>query len=226
MNEISEEASKIGEDFIVSANDIRELNNVFPGIIENMQSLGDGTVQLNEDIVNSAINAAQTEVAADSEATIKKLRNQAALLRQKEEIYRNMANAAMTLAQTETESDQTSADARAEISEDLTKLKGINDKLQTQQEMDNDKAAADASYNNGQITAKNWSMAYQSAANSSYQFATVAIANNKAAAGLGNPVAPGDFGVNYGGSTGISSEAKVLEGTQNALNNAGTSKGQ
>lgn len=155
MDDITEKASLIGENFVVSANDVRELNNTFPGIIQNMKDLGNGTVQLNEDVVKSAIGMAQAEVAADSQATIKKLQNQATLLRQKQAVYQDMANAALILAQGETESDQTAAEAKAKISEDLTKLKGINDELQTQQEMDNDKAAADASYANGQITAKN-----------------------------------------------------------------------
>ena len=155
MDDITEKASLIGENFIVSANDVRELNNTFPGIIQNMRDLGNGTVQLNEEVVNSAIGMAQAEVAADSQATIKKLQNQSTLLRQKQAVYQDMANAALILAQGETESDQTAAEAKAKISEDLTKIKGINDELQTQQEMDNDKAAADASYSNGQITAKN-----------------------------------------------------------------------
>lgn len=226
MDNITEKAALIGENFVVSANDVRELNNTFPGIIQNMQDLGNGTIQLNEDVVQSAIDMAQAEVAADSQATIDKLQNQAKLLREKQVVYQDMANAALTLAQGETESEETSAEARAKISEDLSKLKGINDELQTQQEMDNDKAAADASYDNGQITAKNWSLAYQSAAQSSYKFATVAVANNRAAAGNGDPVAPSDFGVNYGGSTGTSSEAKVLEGTQSAIESAGTSTQQ
>lgn len=223
MDDITEKASLIGEKFIVSANDVRELNNTFPGIIQNMQDLGNGTVQLNEDVVQSAIGMAQAEVAADSQATIQKLQNQARLLREKQTIYQEMANAALVLAQGETESEETAADARAQISENLSKLKGINDELQTQQEMDNDKAAADASYDNGQITAKNWASAYQSAASSSYKFATVAVANNRAAAGNGDPVPPGDFGTNYSGSTGTSSEAKVLEGTQSALDTPDTS---
>lgn len=223
MDDITEKASLIGEKFIVSANDVRELNNTFPGIVQNMKDLGNGTVQLNKDIVQSAISMAQAEVAADSQATIQKLQNQARLLREKQTIYQEMANAALILAQGETESEETAADARAQISENLSKLKGINDELQTQQEMDNDKAAADASYDNGQITAKNWASAYQSAASSSYKFATVAVANNRAAAGNGEPVAPGDFGTNYSGSTGTSSEAKVLEGTQSALDTPDTS---
>jgi hypothetical protein len=48
MQDIEDQASKIGEKFIVAATDVRELNNTFPGIIQGMKSLNDGTVQLNE----------------------------------------------------------------------------------------------------------------------------------------------------------------------------------
>lgn len=226
MDNINEQASLIGENFVVSANDVRELNNTFPGIIQGMRDLGDGSVQLNEEVAQSAIGMAQAEVAADSQATIQKLRNQADLLRQKQAVYQQMANAALILAQTETGSEQEAADAKAVISDNLAKLKGLNDQIQSQTEMDNDKATADASNENAEIVARNWSSAYQSAAQSSYQFAQTAVANMRAAAGQGSPVAPGDFGVNYAGSSGTSSEAKVIEGTQNALDSGNTSQDQ
>lgn len=226
MDDINKKASMIGENFVVSADDIRELNNTFPGIIQNMQDLGDGTVQLNEQVVQSAINMAQAEVAADSEATIKKLQNQASLLRQKQAVYQQMANAAAILAGAEVDADMTANEAKAAISDNLAKLKGLNDQIQTQTEMDNDKAAADASNENAEITAQNWASAYQSAAQSSYKFATTAVANMKAAAGQGKPVAAGDFGVSYQGSSGTSSEAKVIEGTQSALDSGDTTQDQ
>ena len=226
IEDINEQASMIGENFIVSANDVRELNNTFPGIIQGMRDLGDGTVQLNQEVAQSAIGMAQAEVAADSQATIQKLQNQANLLRQKQQVYQQMANAALILAQTETGTEQEAADAKATISDNLAKLQGLNDQIQTQTEMDNDKAAADASNENANITAQNWASAYQSAAQSSYQFAQTAVANMKAAAGQGSPVAPGDFGVSYSGSSGTSSEAKVIEGTQNALDSGDTTQDQ
>ena len=226
MDNINEQASLIGENFVVSANDVRELNNTFPGIIQGMRDLGDGTVQLNQDVAQSAIGMAQAEIAADSQATIQKLKNQADLLRQKQVVYQQMATAASVLAGTEVDTDMTASEARASISDNLAKLKGLNDEIQTQTEMDNDKATADASNENAEIVAKNWSSAYQSAATSSYQFAQTAVANMKAAAGQGSPVNPRDFGVNYSGSSGTSSEAKVLEGTQNALDNVNTSQDQ
>ena len=226
IDNINEQAEKIGENFVVSASDVRELNNTFPGIIQNMKDLGDGTVQLNQEVVESAIGMAQAEAAADSEATIVKLQNQASLLRQKQVVYQNMANAASELAKMEVTTDDTAADQKAIISENLAKLKSLNDEIETQTEIDNDKLVADASNTNGEITAKNWSQAYQKAAQYSYQFASDAIANMKAASGQGSPTI-GDYGVNWAGSTGKSSEAKTIEGTQSILEDtSGTNQAQ
>ena len=219
MENMQKQASAIGENYVVAANKVRELNNVFPGIIQNMKDLGDGTVQLNKEIVESAIGTAQAEIAADSQATVNKLRNQAELLRQKQVVYQNMANAASALAQMEVGNDEAASEQRAIISENLAELKGINDKLETQTELDNQSLVADSSNQNGQITASNWSKAYQSAAQSSYKFAQDAINNMRAASGQGAP-SLSDYGVNYSGSSGQSSEAKVLEGTQSMLDNA------
>ena len=155
MENIQKEASAIGENYVVAANKVRELNNVFPGIIQNMKDLGDGTVQLNKEIVESAIGTAQAEIAADSQATVNKLRNQAELLRQKQVVYQNMANAASALAQMEVGNDEAASEQRAIISENLAELKGINDKLETQTELDNQSLVADSSNQNGQITASN-----------------------------------------------------------------------
>lgn len=219
MENMQKQASAIGENYVVAADKIRELNNVFPGIIQNMRDLGDGTIQLNKEIVQSAIGTAQAEIAADSQATVNKLRNQAELLRQKQVVYQNMANAASALAQMEVGNDEAASEQRAIISENLAELKGINDKLETQTELDNQSLVADSSNQNGQITASNWSKAYQSAAQSSYKFAQDAINNMRAASGQGAP-SLSDYGVNYSGSSGQSSEAKVLEGTQSMLDNA------
>jgi hypothetical protein len=41
---MEEYASKIGEDYIVAAEDLRELNQVYPGILNNMKILEDGSV--------------------------------------------------------------------------------------------------------------------------------------------------------------------------------------
>ena len=60
--------------FVVAADDSRELNNVFPGILEGYKDLGDGTIQINESIAKSAMETAKTKVQVDTEAAIQTLK--------------------------------------------------------------------------------------------------------------------------------------------------------
>lgn len=218
MSNIQDQASKIGENFVVSANDIRELNNTFPGIIENMQAVGDGSVQLNQQVVENAIAAAKGEVAADAEATITKLENQATLLRSKQQVYQQMATAAAVLAGAETDSEMTADEAMAELSAGLSELEQLNSNAATTVKTENQQITADSSNENGEIVAGNWDSAFSSAARSSAEFARTAIANMKAVADENaGAVTTGNFKVNYSGASGVSEEAATLQETQDVL---------
>lgn len=219
MDDIYNKADMIGESFIVAAGDIRELNNTFPGIIENMTALGDGTIQLNEDIARSAINAAQTEVAADADAAISKLDTQAKLLRAKQTSYENMAKAARILAGTEVDTEMTATDAKAVMSAELANLKKLNSSVASESEMNNAVEVVENSRLNSEILASNWAGAWKIAAEKSAQFAKDAINNMKAAVGEGEATV-GNYEVNYKGATGVSGEASILEETQKNLDSA------
>lgn len=221
MQNIQDQASKIGEGFIIAASDIRSLNNTFPGIIDGMEEVGDGSYRLREDVVKNAIAAAQGEIAADTESTVSRLQAQATILRSKQKVYEQMAEAARVLAGSETDSAMTSADAQATLSAGLSDLKQLNSNASTNIELDNQETTADSANDNASTTAKNWDSAYKSAAISSANFANAAIANMKAVAD-NNPggITEGNFVVNYQGSSGISREAAALEQTQNALDHA------
>lgn len=220
MDDIYNKADMIGENFIVAANDIRELNNTFPGIIEGMSQLADGTIQLNEDIARSAINAAEAEAAADAQAAVEKLKNQAILLRAKQQSYLQMAEAARVLAGMETDSEMDASQARATISAELANLKELNSQITAQSEMDNQQEVADSSNSNAGITAQNWAQGFQAAAIASAQFANDAIANMQAAASGSGAGTVGNYAVNYQGASGVSQEASILDQTQSALDSA------
>ena len=221
MQNIQDQASKIGEGFIIAASDIRSLNNTFPGIIDGMEEVGDGSYRLREDVVKNAIAAAQGEIAADTESTVSRLQAQATILRSKQKVYEQMAEAARVLAGNETDSAMTSADAQATLSAGLSDLKQLNSNASTNIELDNQEKTGDSSNDNASVTAKNWDSAYKSAAMSSANFANAAIANMKAVAD-NNPggITEGNFKVNYQGSSGVSQEASALQETQDALNHA------
>lgn len=216
MDNMEEMASKIGDDFIVAADDIRELNNAFPNIIENMENLGDGTVKLNEKIVQSSMEAAKAEVAADAQKTVEKLTNTAKELRAKQQTYQSMADAARALASGELETEDQVAEQKRIIEEGLSLL----DKKASDNEMENDALVATNSKDNAGILADNWSKAYQSAAESAAKFAEKAVEAAKVATeGEGSVnVTDGDFKVNYQGKTGVSPEAKQIKDLQDLYN--------
>lgn len=220
MDDIYNKADMIGESFIVAADDIRELNNTFPGIIEGMTQLADGTIQLNEDVARSAINAAETEAAADADAAVEKLKNQAILLRSKQQVYLQMAEAARVLAGTEVDSEMTANEAIAKLNGGLSDLKQLNSQITSQSEMDNQEEVANSSNSNALVTAQNWAQGFQAAAVASAQFANDAIANMQAAASGSGTGTVGNYAVNYQGASGTSQEASILEQTQNALDSA------
>ena len=224
MQNIQDEASKIGENFVIAATDIRELNNTFPGIIQGMEDMGDGSVRLNQTMVENAIAAARGEVAADGEATISRLENQATLLRAKQQVYQQMATAAAVLAGAETDSAMTSSEAQATLSGGLSDLEQLNSKASTTVKLDNQEKTADSAYDNGLVTAQNWDSAFSSAAQSSAEFARTAIANMQAVANndAGAVTGGNNFGVKYTGSSGVSQEAAVLQDTQKMLDEADT----
>lgn len=224
MQNIQDEASKIGENFVIAATDIRELNNTFPGIIQGMEDMGDGSVRLNQTMVENAIAAARGEVAADGEATVSRLENQATLLRAKQQVYQQMATAAAVLAGAETDSAMTSSEAQATLSGGLSDLEQLNSKASTTVKLDNQEKTADSAYDNGLVTAQNWDSAFSSAAQSSAEFARTAIANMQAVANndAGAVTGGNNFGVKYTGSSGVSQEATVLQDTQKMLDKADT----
>ena len=216
MDDIAEKAAIVGEKYVVAATDLRELNNTFPGIIEGMEVLKDGTVQLNEEIVQSAMKAAEDEVKADAKATVEKLHNQATLLRAKQTSYENMANAALILAKSEEHTDAECANARASISAELANLQELNSKEATDSTNKNAKEVADASEENGEAVAKNWESAFQALADASYQAASAAIANMNAVES-GGEATEKKISVQYKGTSGVDKDASIIQKTKDSL---------
>ena len=216
-------AAKIGENFIVAADDIRELNNTFPGIIEGLTYLKDGTVKLNKDVVESAMAAAEAEAKADAEATVAKLKNQADLLRAKQKTYEKLANAALILAQGETATEEEANKAKATMSEELENLKALNSQESANSQMNNAKEVADDSAVNAGITGENQKSAFKEMADASFQAATAAIQNMQAVSSGGKTATTkGDFSsVNYNGSTGQQGNATIIAATESALTGGG-----
>ena len=203
LNNIDEMASKIGESFIVAADDLRELNNTFPGILEGMEYLADGTVQLNEEVVKSAMEAASQEEKADTEATITKLQNSATELRAKAAIYDEMAQLAYEAAEGKVDAEE----AATKISVKLEKIEAENDKIATDTEIDNAHLVVDDSASSAPKLAENWTESYQEAASAANNWAEVAVAAHEAAL-TGDRSKKKDFGVTYQGKYSGASETR------------------
>ena len=210
LDNMDEMASKIGDDFIVAADDIRELNNTFPGILDGMEYLADGTVQLNEEMVKSAMSMATEEELASTDATATKLENTASELRAKAEVYENMAELAYESAE-----DQTKAESnKAEIVKQLEQIEADNDEITTNTEIDNSNLVANVSASDAQTLANNWTQAYQDAATAANEWADVALAAQNAVDSGDSSLKKTDFntnfsGSNYSGSTASSSASSA-----------------
>ena len=206
INDLQDGASKIGKDFIVSADDIKELNEQFPGIISGMTLLNDGSVQLNQQSVQEAMAAAQQIAIADTEATQTKLENTKRELLAKRAIYVEMAKSAHKLATAENLSEKEKSKYKANIKQGLAQI----DAIAAEDETEANKTVTDNANDNAKQVAKNWTSAYQSASDSAETFARNAITAAKAAADndaseLDNIK---DIKVNYTGGNGTSAEVK------------------
>lgn len=206
IEDIQNATGMIGEGFVVAADDIRELNNAFPGILQNCEYLQDGTIKLSQESVNAAQEAVATEVATDTEGTIVKLKNQATELRGKQATYQGMADAARKLATMEMASDEQKAQYKKVIENGIAEISAQSDTSQT----DGAKAVADNSIDNSRAVAMNWGSAYSDAANAAVQFAQTAIDAQVAATTPGGKAVTNKVKVNYsGGQSGVSTSIQA-----------------
>lgn len=227
FDQISKAAAKIGQGFIVAADDMRELNNVFPGIMENMQLLQNGTYQLNEDIVKNATNAAMSEAAAQAESVRSRLQDQSILLHKKAEIYENIAKAAEKLATSETLSAAESAQTQKYLADQLSQARQIDSQLAATKENADQKAVADSSQTNAGIMASNWAEGANAAAQSIYEFAEASV-YNMAAVAQGKPEKlrmPRNISSSFGGGqSGSTQQLDAIEKAQNVIDSGSASK--
>lgn len=225
VDNLKEQASKIGDDFVVAADDVRELNNAFPGIIEGYTDLGDGRLQLRDTVVQAAIEEANVEAESDAASTTQKLQDLKTVLEGKKATYEQMATAAHVLAGEETDSSMTAAEARDTISTNL----GQNVTETEKETADNSNnfagQTADAYNQNFGVIADNAAKVAQSMDDSFYS-ATSNMASYIRSAASGNQPVKGSISKsNYDGSTGIYNNAQAVNDiTKKAIENPNTTK--
>ena len=193
MENIDEMASKIGENFIVAAEDLEELNDMFPGILENAEILADGTMQLDREIVASKMDAAQAEVQADTDKTVEKLQNQQAELLAKRDAAQQIADIAGAMV----EGEALTVEQESLMNEALNTLKADNAEITAEYEKDTQKDVTDTSKANSEIMALNFSGAYKKMAEDSEKWAKAAKQNMLVATTGRGATTSGDINTAY-----------------------------
>lgn len=212
IDKIEEAASKIGEDFVVSAEDIEELNDVFPGILANMEILEDGNAKLNENIVKGAIETAKAEIEADQNKTIEALYNQATELAAKRDAAKTVANIAKDIAN----GAKKTTEVQEELDTALNTLKTDNSEETSKVEQTNNNNVAE----NAVTTANQMANAYGEAYAQMGQDACVwgekahqALLASKDVKVEPPTVTPGEFGgASFKTTVEVTSSVKVEEG--------------
>ena len=184
IEDASTMAAKIGENFIVSAQDIEELNDTFPGILTNMTLLKDGTAKLNKDAVQSAMAAAGEIVNADSQKTVEILKNQQEEL----EIKQQSALDAAKIAREAADGEKLTDKQKAKLKEDLSNLSVEQKQEESEQNKSEIVAEAQTGVNAANAQASAFEEAYRKMTKDSATWAEAAKQNYKVATtGQGTP---------------------------------------
>ena len=87
MEDMSDLIGKIGEGFVVSAEDVSELTSVFPELLQGITYLEDGTVQLNKTSVEQAQKTAKAKIKLSTDEAIIEIEAQNKVLMAEKERY-------------------------------------------------------------------------------------------------------------------------------------------
>lgn len=115
VNNIITAGSKIGENFKIGVSDLEELEKALPGVSKNMTILADGSIQLDQQAVQSAKDAAKARIKGEYEYLL------AAIKVRREDIKKKIAAADQIIAIAENTDNQEidSREKAVEINETL-----------------------------------------------------------------------------------------------------------
>lgn len=97
LDTYEEAAAFVGENYIVDVKNLQELNSVYPGILENMQDLQNGTIQLDKQVAKEVINNQREIVKAKIQASIESIKDQRNTLQRYEDFARGQAKIALEM---------------------------------------------------------------------------------------------------------------------------------
>lgn len=79
-DQLAEASSMIGDGFVVAADDVATLTQVFPELLVNAQTFADGSIQLDQEWVNSFLDGETSMLEADTDTYRTMLENKIAML--------------------------------------------------------------------------------------------------------------------------------------------------
>lgn len=186
---IEDAISKISDGFKVAAEDVSELERVFPGITEQYSITAEGMVQLNSQIAQSAIQSAKDEVFARKQSVLAQIDAEIAYLQTKQGIYQAMAEAFQALAISDVDAEEAKIQAETILQDGYVQ---INDANQTRINqiteaggsinVDNAKQATDGEIEQLEVLTSNTARAYSEVTKASAEAAKTRIANAVAVA--------------------------------------------
>lgn len=236
MNTLADLAIMTRDSYVVAFDDIRNVSSVFPEIMNGAQILADGTVQLNEETVNSVISGSQAEMKASIQARVQELEGERSLVQAKIAYTQAKLQVAEAALASETEADMTAAQAKIEASDTALNnsiANGVDEQSAyesaTNAMMGNEEDFSNYVAQSATANDANTANAAQSAANNVASSANSMITNAKDAAtafygaalsfnaiGTGNAVP-------YNGPGGTSSSARTNSGSYSGAKNNGSS---
>lgn len=133
-------AEAIGESYRVAYEDIMNVAQAFPGILEGYQVLADGTIQLNQQVAQEAIKAANSELQAEQNTVIGKMQAQVEYNTRKAEALRTMAALMDEMNKAEINGEEITADQKEAVNKAWLEFVNISN----EQEADSNARVAEA----------------------------------------------------------------------------------
>lgn len=210
----------INDDLTIDASDVERLTELFPELVAQAQVLEDGTLQLNESMIDSTLEAYGIELDADAETKDAQIENQITLLEVEQEALQNGLDAFIESCSTEVGIDGAVKEAEAQLAEA---------EEGTEQDLDN-QTTANAGDNYQNLVADSYTAYAAMAANaadSSNSTISSLLAVIKTAFSMWRSIRSGEGGETYNASSTFSGKtisSKAKEAV-NKVNTARASKG-
>lgn len=184
LNKIAEMSGLISDGYKVAYDDIQALVETFPDILNGYTITSDGMIQLNKETVQNSIDAAQTELDAQTQVVISKLELERDYHYAKAEALAQIGESIATAAKSEGDIDKATAEMKAGIQRGITALIGAEADYRDQIEstsagarIDDENQVGQASKEQAFYATEAWNQAARNNVTASANAARAMIAN-------------------------------------------------